>query len=81
MNKENNLDHLKTSQNISTPKYNEELEMKKPCVITEYNPVKDFNEHLENGFDSDIGTVYFFIIITIILTMKFYNFLWVHEIF
>lgn len=34
----------------------EEIEIKKPCVITEYNPVEDFNKYLEEGVNSEIGT-------------------------
>lgn len=33
----------------------EELEIKKPCVITAYSPVEDFNKLLEEGIDSKIG--------------------------
>lgn len=69
LNKDNTLNHIKTLENVSTSEHNEELKIKNHCVITEYNPVEDFNTFLENGFNSDIGAVYFINIITIILTL------------
>lgn len=62
--KDNTLHHIKKSlENISTSEHNEEFEIKKPCVITEYNPVEDFNKLLEDGFDTDIGVLYFLLLL------------------
>jgi len=33
----------------------EEVEIVKPCIISAYSPVEDFNKLLEEGIDSGIG--------------------------
>lgn len=34
---------------------NNEEEIEKPCIITAYSPIEDFNKHLEDGIDSETG--------------------------
>lgn len=41
--------------NILKLEPNGEIVEEKPCVITAYSPIEDFNKHLEDGVDSAIG--------------------------
>lgn len=36
--------------------HDEDVEIKKPCVITAHNSVNEFNKLLEDGVDPEIGT-------------------------
>jgi len=42
-----------------------EFNFPKECVITELNPIEDFEKHLKDGFDPAIGIYKFFFAIEV----------------
>lgn len=55
---------------------NEEENIEKPCIISAYNPVDDFNKLLEDGIDSKIGKItnYYFLYFIAIIKYLFKDF-------
>lgn len=48
-------DNIVETKNKTLMIIHESLNVSKECVISELNPIEDFNTHLDNGFDSKTG--------------------------